>query len=627
MIEKDGEFFDFDGEIVFDKSVKTLNNIDSGSTFSYQSEMVMSDQNKRLLKIENWDGEKIIYNNINVTVHLATFKLQAKLRVEGTEDGQILFSLFTDAYDFINSLTGTLKDVNYKDYPIGNLASRRTNTSGYVDFLTTVGSNPFDDPSLITSLYVKDIMTDIFAGIGVKLKGDIISDWRFNHLFVTNDSVYIEYDERYISEHTFFVGKQVDQTIPALGVVLTFPNETGIFYDPQNWWSTSQFTPEIGRNLGWEINIITDTIGTHLVEVLDDLSNVIDSTTFAPATRSISWTSVGTFLSTRVYTIKVTPASGSIQVSSSSTAKFYVVNEAYFNEVLTRFTLDEFLPRFIVPEMDTKDFVTQIFSMFNPIMDFNPNSKELTVDFFDKILQKDEEDWSGFLASYQIDTSQIVEDYGKRSFLNYDEGDEVFLQQYNKRQPVPYGSGVLNVNNDFIAESEDILDVEFPPTMQELNNAAQAYLPTMIYYDENNNETKFTHRLLLGVVDYAVSNFSNLTSIGGVSSTPYGWFSKPNVGKPVDGLKHTIAFDNPSLPGFTQLTLKDDYFKVLGNVLNDPVLVIAQMYIPAKDYMNFDPSKPKRLKTSEFNSLFMCRSISGWVDGHTLCEVELMKLK
>lgn len=629
-IEKDGRYFDFDDTIILSKQIKALDAITSTSTFSYQSTLQDTANNRDILGIQNWDAVKPIYKNVIVTLHFGSVNMIANMRVEGLDDG-IQFSLFTDSYDVFNLLTGSLKDVQFRNYPFGTLADRRANTSGYVDFLINNGTNKFDLNgsfflNLVTSLYVKDIIQDIFNALGVKLSGDILNDWRYNHLFLTNDSVYIEYDEAYIDEHTFFVGKQVNQSITG-ATIITFPLESGIFYDPQGWWSTSVLTVDMSRSLGWEINLQFNNPGEHVIEVYDNVAaTAVDSITLDASQNSISWSSVGTFVPSRNYSIRVTPVLGTIIMSSSSTAKFFVVNEAYKNEVLLRFTFDEMLPRFIVPEMDTRDFVTQIFSMFNPIIDYNPSSRELSVNFFNKIKERAEEDWSDYIESYTIDTISLVDEYAKRNFILYDDGDEQFIEDYNKRMPVPYGGGLMEVDNDFIEEENDLLTVEFTPSLQELNNAAQAYLPTMQYFDEDGNEDKFSHRLLLGVVNYSVQNFSSLTSINGISAMPYGWFAKPDVGRPVDGIKLGIPFDNPDLPGFTGRTLIQDYFEVNERILSDPIVIPATMYIPERVFHNFDPSTPKRVKTKDFNSLFFVRLLERWESGSKPCEVELIKL-
>lgn len=631
-IERNGEYFDFDESLILSKEVKALNAITSTSTFSYESEMPDTAKNRRILGIETLNSVKSIYQAVDVTLHLSQLQIQCSLRVEGIQ-GNIQFSVFSDSFDFLNLITGTLKDVPYYNYPFGTLADRRVNETGYIDILINNGNNKFALNSsfslnLVTCLYVKDVIKDIFNQYGFSLQGDILKDWRYNHLLVSNNSVYVEYDEQYIDEHTVYVGKQANQSVTG-ATAITFPYESGIFYDPQGWWDTtnSRIQVERSRSIGWEINLIFSTLGAHTIEIRDDLGITSLSTTADPTKLGFTWTDASVMLPTRTYRVFVTPASGTINVSSSSTAKFFVLNEGYLSGIKARFSIDEVLPRFIVPDMDAIDFVSQVFGMFNSILDFNPASKVLTVNFFDKIKDRDEEDWSEYVSSYYPRFTDVVDEYGKRSLLLYDGGDDQFIEDYNLRNPVPYGGGQIVVPNDFIQEEAEILTIDFPPTLQEQNDAAQAYLPTMAYFDEDGNEEKFTNRILIGVANVPVSNFSNLTSINSISSMPYGWFAKPNVRKGIDNIVENIAFDNPGLSyAYTGQTLKDNYYSQLERVLNDPVLIVAEMYLPENVFNNFNPSTPKRIKTKDINSQFFVRLIEGWEASHLPCTVELIKL-
>lgn len=629
-IEKDGEFFDFDDTLVLNKEIKTLDLIGVASTFSYSATMQPTNNNKRLLGIENWDADLIIFRDFPVKIHLSTYTVNASLKVENYTEFDIGFSIFTDGFDFLNDLTGKLRDQQFKNYPLGTAASRRTNTTGYVDFLINNGNNKFTfstfADSIVTAIYAKDLIADILTSKGIKLTGDILNDWRYNHLFVTNDSIYIEYDDQYIDDHTFFVGKIGNQVI-AGPTVITFTNESGVFFDNPNWWDgASSFTPDMQRLLAWEANISFGGAAAYTLEIIDDLGTVID-TFVTPVAASVSWSSLSTFSAfPRAYSLRVTPPFGGL-VLAQSTLKFYTFNEAYLNQILTRGTIAEMLPRFILPEMETKDFVTQIFSIFNPIVQFNPVTRILTVDLFENILNKPEEDWSDYIDSYELDFIEMLGDgYGKRTFLKYDDGDEQFIEDYNKRQPVPYGSGVLEIDNNYIEDSGDLLEIDFPPTTHELNNELRAYLPVMAYFDANNVESKFSNRLLLGVVNYSVSKFSSLPDILGITAMPYGWFTKPGVGKQVDELKYSLAFDNPDIAGFDQITLIDSYYGTFERVINKPILGKFNMLLPSKEFINFDASTPKRIRTKEFNSLFFCRKIEGWDGSGNVCLVELVKL-
>lgn len=620
-IIKDGISLDYQGGIILKKQSRKLDNLNQSFTLSYSFELDLTTKNLAALGIISIDqANKGIYQNISVELKQGVVSIFGDLHVERI-NSKIECSFFSDNYDFLNLLNGNVRDTQFQSY---TYSFPNTSGSGYATIPINNGTNKntWNATAFLNYLpcmYVKEIIRDILQEQSIKLAGDILTDWRYNHTVVSNNSPYIDYDDEFIFDHTIFVGKTSNQSITGASAI-TFTSESGVYYDNPGWWDgLDDLQTDIDRFVAFELNLLFDTSGAHTISIVGSISGTVYTTTISADT--------STFLSDffladsgEDYTVFVTPASGTINVLSGSSFKVWTFTKFDDNGSTVRAAIASVMPRFLLPSKEKSDFVIEILSMFNPLIAFDPVSKILTVNFFENLDDNTEEDWSSYLKGYDIDFEETLQQYGKKSVLSFGESPETEISDYNKVNDLDFGAGALNIDNDFIENERSVLTVPYAPSHMILNIAQQAYFPVFSFFPDEDN---LDYRLFLTDA-LSVSDFSNKTSIDSQSTLCYGWFVKSFIGKNIDNIPTNLGFENPV--GYQGHGLKEDYFRKLESILNDPVKLRARMYLPDAVYNGLDFSTPKRIKTSKFNSLFFCLSVEGWENSYEPCEVELIKL-
>lgn len=712
-LKRGTEYLEFDENVALQYETSWSKSISSSRIVSVQFNIPATSHNIGLLGIGSINQkDKEIYHNFTWTLETDAQNIIGYLRIESNDNGIIGCSFLSNGFDFLTIITGNLSEIYFPTY---TFTGYNTDDEGWVCPLVNNGNNTrmitndfsnYETQNNLPCFYVKTIIQNLFNGFGIKLLGDITNDWVYNHLVISNDSVRVEYNDQYIDSKTVFVGKTASQAVAAPNTTVTF-DEGGIYFDNPGLWddSADEYLAEFSQDLIAEINIITDTSGNYGVAIVDSIGTTMVSfaiTGQSSGYKKVAWDTTTVGETFHVIISKI--GGGAFNILAGSSLKIYPFNRFGFNGVdIKTDPLAEYLPAFILPDMTNKDFVSFVFSFFNSVISFNPSSKELTVNLF-KNVKRNEVDWSDKIVSYKLDYIEVVNEYAKRSTVIWEDADDDFIDLYNARNVNQFAGGAVIIDNDFIEQEDELIEIPFAPSIQELNDIAKAYLPTFNFFNRsystqivtvtsvtnaagnaqfntangtweegqyvelsgfteatyngigkiesvlgnnltvegvayvsndtgtatqiNIQEQKQTPRLLL-VLNTPVSSFSSLSSIDYGSTTkstvPYAWVVKPKVGRSIDTVKNTLAFDNITLSGFEGLTIKENYFKEFEDMLNDPIKLIGTFNLTHKDFINLTPSTAIRIKTEQFNCLFFLNKIPDYLVNPSE-ELELIKL-
>lgn len=127
-----------------------------------------------------------------------------------------------------------------------------------------------------------------------------------------------------------------------------------------------------------------------------------------------------------------------------------------------------------------------------------------------------------------------------------------------------------------------------------------------------------------GFSPYSIHNGSYSESF---SQAHYIYFSKKLTGNTIDDVNGDLSFGDINLQNYdTKVNMIDNYFSEFKRILNDPIKVICEMYLPEAVFRNITFSRPVRVSSVDVNSLFYLNRISGYKGSHLPCEVELIKL-
>lgn len=512
------EYLDFDGEIGLSYQTSWNKSISSSRIISVQFEVTVTSHNLSILGLTDINQvNKPIYHQFTWTLETGSMDIVGSIRVESKDDFVIGCSFLSNGFDFLTLITGKLSDIIFQDYPFTGFDA---NEEGWVSPLVNNGNNTrlitndFSNYGALNNLpcfYVKTIIKDLFNGLGIKLLGNLTKDWVYNHLAISNDSVRVEYNDAYIDRKTVYVGKTSSQAVAAPNTTVTF-DEGGIYFDNPSLWddASDEYISEFSQDLIAEINIVTDTSGNYGVAIVDSIGTIMVSFSIlgqSSGYKKVAWDT--TVAGERFHVLISKIGGGAFNILPGSSLKLYPFNRFAFRGVdIKTDPLAEYLPNFIMPSMTNKEFVSFVFGLFNPVISFNPSNKELTVNLF-KNIKTNEVDWSDKLVSYRFDYTEFISDYGKRSEVVWDDPDDDFIDSYNERNINQFGGGAVNIDNDFIPEKEELLEIPFAPSMQELNDVANAYLPTFNFFNRSYSTSIITVTSVTNSLGNALFNTGN----------------------------------------------------------------------------------------------------------------------
>jgi hypothetical protein len=132
--------------------------------------------------------------------------------------------------------------------------------------------------------------------------------------------------------------------------------------------------------------------------------------------------------------------------------------------------------------------------------------------------------------------------------------------------------------------------------------------------------------LLRNVPLYTIAKFSELTQIRventDLSTMAYAFFNIINTGQQV-----SMDFVNSfSFYEFDQVSMIQQYFRLFGQVLNDPAKLIATAHLPLTVYDSLDLLNPIKILTEESQNAYYLNRIRGYKGSEYPCVLELIKI-
>ena len=719
MLKVGSEYLDFNSTVEVERKAKLFENLDSSDgDFSFQFDVPETSHNARLLNYPVPDSiSKTVYHRVDCDlqddsgVSLYTGFLRIERRVSREN---ISLSFFSGNSNWFGLISGNMMDMDMSAYDVeqteANIITSWSNLSGLtfplIDHggLLTRGYPQVKIEDLVGGFYVHTVFKKIFTDSQIKLNGELFSDPNYLKLITIKNSkdqeainsrgAYVEKDTNQVIAHEVYtkVVYQNDSVYP-------FFDGTANLYDITN----SQFTADVKMNVRVESTLqYTSTGFFGLFFVLVYVNGVVNRFKAVGAPEDTIVTNSFNFI---------------INLEAGDVLEIYSFEsntEADAGTILPG-TL-KITPTFIyktfgtaaLPNWTKQDYVSAIFQMFNVITSFEPKTKTLTCNLFDKIKEKEPIDISQYVQVDEVDYTEFISSYGKNSTFSYKELDFDDLKEYNIANFLRYGQGIIEVDNDFLPESESVIESDFSNPFSYLNpvfdmsmertnlieleegeqvtfddvaddgfGAAAFHISNEIFQVQDlvriSNSTNAAyngdwvvasipsgHITLFGIpfdtaasgditkLDYAYSNnddvfiFVNIIDyekekFSGVSEmlfnvdpqTAFGvaYFSLLNTNRQINiDYKQSLSFGEIQDPLFYQFTLLQNYWSLVGRVLNDPVKPICTAVMPANVYRSIDFLRPAYIKTLETSNLYYFNLLSGYKSSYEPYTIELIKL-
>lgn len=518
MIRVNNKYLDIDAStnIVIDKQAKLFDELDATQKdFSYTFELPYTTNNYQILSFPGPDtASKTIYNDIPCEI-IGSDGIPiytGKLRIEKMNARTITASFFSGNYNWLSLISGDLTDLDFSEYDSDITTSNIINFSARTDgmifplvdlgALATRGDAYFRIEDFTGAFFVKTIFRKVLNRSGIKFKGDLVNDWIYNNAIILKNSKQqekLEATSCYI-EKTSTTTRAVENT----DYKIVFDNDsTYPFFDgDDNAFDLANSRYVAPFKMMVEVECILQGSFQDA-----NYSNRIRFYINGVYTFVDVGLTVGGLYNTAIpgdqvdIPIKrvITLNAGDIleiyshwQESTGSTTAMSITGGTLR---ITPLFIYKVYGNSVIPRWSKKDFVLSILNLFNVISDYDPVSKTVTFDFFEKLKTRTAIDISPYVdpSTIEIDFAEFISGFGKENHLSYNEGDDEDIRQYNINEFVKYGSGVIEVDNDFIEEKANIIQSVFTTPISYINQAFGASLERVNFVEvEKVDTTNFT---------------------------------------------------------------------------------------------------------------------------------------
>jgi hypothetical protein len=701
-----GLFLEFNGDIEIERQVKLFEKLDeTWGDFSYTFELPLTQNNLSALGLPFPDNKnKLVFQKVEADILTDGGEVlyRGYLRIERISN-VIETSFFSGNNNWMSLLSDPMTTLRLSHYDQvqteANIVARFSETDGIVFPLMDTGAlvtrsyrntKPED---FLGCFYVKTLMQEIFLQSGLKLDGELVNDPFYNKMIVgCNTRSKVEVDR-----NSIYVGLNAAQALGAAfdSAPIDFNLQTNPYF------------------IGESVSFVGDSAYVASTDMIVDAEASMTATGTLVLSFLISSGAgypggAGTQVSISAKNIKLAAGQNISVIATNILGGAKTITSASF-KVTPRFIYKAFGSS-SVPQWSRVEFVSAILDLFNTVTDYDPATKTVTANFMGKIKSKPALDLSEYVQVTEVDYSEFVSSYGKRTTLGYEESSDEDLRDYNIMTFNRYGDGVLNVDNDFLPDSAELLRSDFTAPIsyiqpkfdfsmervpfveleengdeQEITSVTDSSdIPRFMITDaddffevndlirldttnlEYNGEwvidavtsTYITVRGLLFDIDAtgsAIKLIHNLTSDDAVylfvntGERAVSHFSKNYSGIYINDteyndaslaffnlihnntavntdFKQSLSFGEIVDPLFYQRTMIEAYWKVVEEILNDPVMMMLIGHLPEHIHRQLTPLAPVYIKTLESTNLYYINNESGYKGSSRPCELKLIKL-
>lgn len=485
MIRVNDEYLDFDGDIEIEVQIKLFEKIQtSNGDYSYSFDLPTTNHNFKLLGLPFPDTIKSIYNNVDCDIiDNSGYKIHKGSLQVNRVSNVISCTFFGGNTQWFNRLNSPMNQLALRKYDIDltdtNIMNSWANRKGLVFPIIDTGAlvtRSFQNlkvEDFTSCIYVKDLMQDIFGPQGIKLEGDLLKDEVYNNAVITSNGK--SSDD--VVNRSSYVKKTSQQTGITAATKITFQDETTFpFFDGSiGNFASSTYTADIKMVVDVSITAIcTYSVGPLNIFLYKNGAQIAEKQggQFFGGGATITVSLVDSVQLEVGDTLEVyASAAIAISVNVGSTFK---ITPTFLYRVFGSSS---------VPRWTQLQFVSNIFRLLNALPSFNSESNTLTVNLFKDIKSKEAIDISDDIEIQEIDYSEFVSSYAKRNIFSYQEGSTEDLREYNISNFISYGSGAIEIDNDFIDNESDVLESDFTSPITYLNSVFDMSMERINYVE------------------------------------------------------------------------------------------------------------------------------------------------
>ena len=485
MIKVKDEFLEFDGDIIVEKQIFNYSTLETAGTFSYSFTIPPTSSNRKKLGLLNINNNEVVclvddvqlLTESGIPLYLGYILVDDPLGIE--------CSFFSDNNNFFTSIEGSVNELNslskYDSFiDEAHIVDSWTADNGVVFPLVDRGGvwrrkDPFmklrirrgrvDQNDWQPFIYVRNVMDAILQKANLKMDGDLINSGTYHNLITTNGSP--EISKKIIKKQEIFVGSKTVQTIPngsANAVKIQFDlHEALPFYNSE----LKSFDPVLNR---W----ITTYDVTFRMSIAGRVSD---------ASKSITWSFINAFGAnagnrfTKALAFDFNTDTGFLSNEPSYINAANGLELWAFVDPATPGTVDiteitmkvevgrtyTVIAQSLIPSLTSREFISDIFKMFNIIATFDQTTRTIHTRFMQRINQFDVVDLSKYVHEIQaLRNTELISELSQSNVLKYSpfEGSEQ-IDIYNQTHPLEYGAGDLEIKNSKLKKQDDLIELKF----------------------------------------------------------------------------------------------------------------------------------------------------------------------
>lgn len=526
MVKLSNGYLELNDTIEVERKAKLFEDVSTvEGDFSYSFVIPKTQENTEKIKIYSVNNQlrpwavKIpaeVQNDLGFTIHTGF------LRIESENDRDYSASFFSGNSNWLEELDFNLLDLNWSNYDasLTDITSTWANTSGVVFPLTDRGilstrmSPLFSYDDFQGYIYAKDIVNRCLALSGMKIIGEILKDPIYNKLITSsgNNKLF----DKEIENRTVYAAKSGTQLITVGYSTVTFTNVSAPFSNsPNGNWSTStsRYTfDEDTINYKIEVNLTFDGKSYFGLKILLNGTDTVLEKGY-PNTKKI----VDTFDSLDYF--------GNANIGDYIEVQLTIASVAFSNRNLVAGSWIKIYPvqfytvfaSTIIPDMTGSSFLSNIFRMLNMIVSYNAKNKTLTVNKFDSVLNSEPIDISEFVTITENNYEEFISDYARNNLLLWDESSNNFVEDFNDNNLRPYASGLIEIDNDFLEDESNLIEMDFAAAWQQPYGFLGLDLPSTDFISvsvkEERNITSVTNSSGDAIFNFSGSDFTGLGRI------------------------------------------------------------------------------------------------------------------
>lgn len=539
------EYLEFNQDIDIEKKIKLFEEIDrTQGDFSYQFEVPKTSVNQSIFKLYSINqNDKIIYQEVPCQI-LGDDGLplyEGYIRVDSANRKTFFCSFFSGNNNWFIKIKGNLRDLDFSEYDhpftLDEISPRYNATEGILYPLINTGTlSTRASTTLITDdfkpfFYVHTVISKIFLASQLKLQGELIKEDTYTRL-ITAHAEDVILKEDVIANSSYIEKTTITNYFDDANEVIQYDDftEGGL-----NWDSvTNSFTAPIKMTVTIKLTALVllvvagaDANGFDLEIRVNGITRAVYSKVMtAPGAFDQSTTYL-------TYTLEPGDVVDTNFIYQEGTTGNAELREVELSIIPTR--IFRTYAYSILPDWTNQKFVNEIFKIFNPLITYDKNTSTVTVNLFKYLENKEEVDLSEYVDGESVneDYTDFVSGYGRQSFFRYGgesrfitddtvkfndltQQDEVIVVAYNNLNTVPYGDGAIDVDNDYIEESVDILTSDFTATIEDSDNPFEASIAKVDFLEakENTEYDISTVTDVLTVARFSTDNTLGLLSPG-----------------------------------------------------------------------------------------------------------------